>query len=131
LAPSVQNEFQPRNDEMDNIWERLQAAGLIPATLTVNEYNNVDEQLITASNFDGNVPDPVEEEYEDDADDIEITPPTITECITCLGKIRHYMQCTLGFDDSPMNHLDKLEEEIRSNALKRQKQKKITDYFTH
>ena len=47
---------------MDNIWERLQAAGLIPATLTVNEYNIVDEQLITASNFDGNVPEPVEEE---------------------------------------------------------------------
>ena len=88
--------------ELDLIWDHMVESGLLSNDVSLNDYISFDDQLVTRSSDISSTPTLqfddvflVNSEDEDENNDSEAEePPTSTECLSCIEKIRYFFQCS-------------------------------------
>ena len=128
--------------DIEGIWERLQACGLIPAACDFTEYSESDANVITRETVSESsilhdlhaTAEIVQEEGDDDDDDDDDSNPaeatlTPVEALTSMRELDRYLR---SHDDSEemLNCLAKIERYVVNKSISKAKQLKIHDFFS-
>ena len=124
--------------DVEGIWERLQACGLIPETYDFTEYSESDANVITRETVSESsilhdlqaTAEIVQEEGDDDADDSNPVEAALTfvEALTSMRELDRYLR---SHDDREemLNFLAKIEHYVVNKSISKAKQLKIYDFF--
>ena len=130
------------DEDIEGIWERLQAGGLIPETCTFSVYTENDSQLQTRETItESSMLDDlratgeditVQKEKEDEEDvSVEEVEPTISSSTEALALMRQLDRYFRSHDDSEemLRHLTKIQKYVVDKSITKTKQLKINDFF--
>ena len=122
--------------DVEGIWERLQACGLIPETYDFTEYSESDANVITRETvsessilYDLQATAEIVQEEGDDNDSNRVEAAlTPVEALTSMRELDRYLR---SHDDSEemLNFLAKIEHYVVNKAISKAKQLKIYDFF--
>ena len=123
--------------DVEGIWERLQACGLIPETYDFTEYSESDANVITRETVSESrilhdlqaTAEIVQEEGDDDDDSNPIEAAlTPVEALTSMRELDRYLR---SHDDSEemLNFLAKIEHYVVNKFISKAKQLKKYDFF--
>ena len=135
----VEESTEKSDAEAERIWEMLQAAELVPASVCFSQYTDADENLINRetiteesilSEIKEKTCDTIEEIDEEDDDEEEdlVPPPSIKEALNMAKKLQHFMMCQEDGGES-YGALTKIHSYIVDKSLANAKQSKISDFF--
>ena len=129
------------DEDIEGIWERLQAGGLIPETCTFSEHTENDSQLQTRETItESSILDDlratgeditVQKEKEDEEDVSVEVEPTISSSTEALALMRQLDRYLRSHDDSEemLRHLTKIQKYVVDKSITKTKQLKINDFF--
>ena len=125
--------------DVEGIWERLQACGLIPETYDFTEYSKSDANVITRETVSESsilhdlqaTVEIVQKEGDDDDDDnsnpveAALTP---VEALTSMRELDRYLH-SHNDSEEMLNFLAKIEHYVVNKSISKAKQLKIYDFF--
>ena len=124
--------------DVDGIWERLQACGLIPETYDFTENSESDANVITCETVsEGSIlhdleatAEIVQEEGDDDDDDSNPVEAALTpvEALTSMRELDRYLR-SHNDSEEMLNFLAKTEHYVVNKSISKAKQLKIYDFF--
>ena len=136
----VEESTEKSDAEAKRIWEMLQAAELVPASVCFSQYTDADENLINRetiteesilSEIKEKTCDTIKELDEEDDDEEEedlVPPPSIKEALNMAKKLQHFMMCQEDGGES-YGALTKIHSYIMDKSLANAKQSKISDFL--
>ena len=125
------------NISTEGIWERLQAAGLVPEGFSFNEYVKSDADLITRENItESSIIDdlraskhPADDQEDDEDNSLDELEPTPFSALEALKTLDRYFR-KQGNSDVMLRNVSKMQQDILAReASNRTKQTKITHFF--
>ncbi|CAM1320826.1 Uncharacterised protein r2_g2914 [Pycnogonum litorale] len=134
-------ELEETDEEAKGIWERLQAAGLVPNTLGFMEFAETDTQLVTRETITEEgileeIQEKAAEENDKEKDDTEEDedkadpdpPPSTMEALAMVKQLQRYVLCQ---DDSEeiSAPLSNVYSYLINKSLAKKKQSTILNFF--
>ena len=127
------------NSDIEGIWERLQASGLIPETYSFTDYSESDANVVSREAVTENdilndlqtetaaEPESIQEGDDDSGDHAE----TLLSPVAALTSMRQLDRYLRSHDDSDemLRCLAKIEHYVITKSTSKPKQLKITDMF--
>ena len=133
----VEESTEKSDAEAERIWEMLQAAELVPASVCFLQYTDADKNLINRetitkesilSEIKEKTCDTIEKLDEENEEEDLVPPPSIKEALNMAKKLQHFMMCQEDGGES-YGALTKIHSYITDKSLANAKQSKILNFF--
>ena len=95
----VEESTEKSDAEAERIWEMLQAAELVPASVCFSQYTDADKNLINRETItEESILSEIKEKTCDTIEELDeeedlVPPPSIKEALNMAKKLQHFMMC--------------------------------------